>query len=322
MRRNSHSSRRSIAAVETLESRQLLSVTLGSNLILNPGAESNTGASNTTTVVTPSHWTANGHPTAAKYGTVGAFPTTSSPGPSGRGSEFFAGGPTDMESDLFQTIDVSSIASSIDAKKITYALSGWLGGSTNQGDNVTLFANFQSSSHGLISQVALGPVTAANRGNVTELLSRSKTTTLPVGTRFVQIQLHFERLAGTYDDGYADNLSFVLTQPPTTGQVTGTVFADANTNGKFDLGEKGESGWMVYIDSNNDSQYDPGETEVTTNSSGQYTLTLKPGTYIIRVQVRAGFYETSPHALEFSVTVTAGGKISNDNFGVKAISPV
>ncbi len=107
-------------------------------------------------------------PTAAKYGASGSWPTSSSPGPSGRGNNFFAGGPADPESDLFQTIDVSSLATQIDAKKIHFNLSGFLGGSGSQKDNATLFANFMGSS---FSQVFVGPVTAANRGNKTELLS-------------------------------------------------------------------------------------------------------------------------------------------------------
>src|SRR3954464_6886478 len=91
--RNLKFSRRSL--VETLENRQLMSVTLGANLIKNPGAESNTGATTNTQVVTPSNWTANNHPTAIKYGALSALPTSSSPGPSGRGTNLFAGGPQD-----------------------------------------------------------------------------------------------------------------------------------------------------------------------------------------------------------------------------------
>jgi hypothetical protein len=207
-------------------------------------------------------------------------------------------------------------------KKINFSLSGYLGGSSNQGDNVTLFANFSDSSHSFISQVFVGPVTAANRGNVTELLLRSTSGVLPVGTRYVQIQLHFEREAGTYDDGYADTLSFILTSPPTTGTVSGVVFKDANANGKQDSGEAGQSGWIVYVDANNNGQYDPGETYVVTSSTGAYTLTLKPGKYEIRTQVRSGYYETHPAALEYTVNVTAGGKITGDLFGVKPIAAV
>src|SRR5256885_3665131 len=103
-----------------------MSVTLGANLILNPGAEANTGATTNTQVVTPSNWTRNGPATAIKYGALSALPTSSSPGPSDRGKNLFAGGFNADESDLFQTIDVSSVASQIDAHHIQFTLSGWL----------------------------------------------------------------------------------------------------------------------------------------------------------------------------------------------------
>ncbi len=320
MLKKMRASRRTGAVMESLEGRQLFNATLGTNLVLNPGAESNTGVSNTTSVVTPSNWTANGHPTTAKYGTVGAFPTTSSPGHAG--SEFFAGGPTDPESDLFQTISLFNLSSSVDAKKVDFSLSGFLGGSSNQGDNVTLFANFSDAGMGLLGQVFVGPVTASNRGNVTELLSRSTSGVLPVGTRYIQIQLHFQRSSGTYDDGYADSISMVLSTPPTTGTVSGVIFKDANGNGKQDSGEAGLSGWMAYIDANNNGQYDPGETYVITSSTGAYTFTLKPGKYEIRAQVRSGYYESHPSALEYTVNVTAGGKTTGELFGMKPIAAV
>ncbi len=51
----------------------------------------------------------------------------------------------------------------------------------------------------------------------------------------MQIQIHFQRTDGTYDDAYADNLSFVLTNDTTpatiTGTVSGTIFKDTNGNG-------------------------------------------------------------------------------------------
>lgn len=308
------------AAVESLEGRQFLSVTLGANLIKNPGAESNVGASSSSQVVAPASWTHNGNATAVKYGVAG-FPTSTTPGPSGRGNNFFAGGPGGAESDLFQTIDVSSVGSSTDAGKISYSLSGWLGGFSSQTDNATVFANFQDGSHSFVSQALIGPVTAANRGNVTKLISKSLSGKLPAHTRFVQIQIHFEASSGGYNDGYADNLSFVLTQPAGTGKVSGNVFKDTNGNHSQDGGEAGQSGWMVYIDKNNNGQFDVGETSTLTNSSGNWSFTLNTGSYIIRVQVRAGFYQTAPTALKYNPTVTAGGNILNEKFGVRPIAP-
>jgi hypothetical protein len=315
--RNLKLSRRSM--MESLENRRLMSVTLGANLILNPGAEANTGATTNTQIVTPSNWTRNGPATAIKYGALSALPTSSSPGPSDRGKNLFAGGFNDTESDLFQTIDVSSVASQIDAHHIKYTLSGWLGGSGNQNDTCTLFANFQNGSHGFVSQVSLGPVTASQRGNVTKLIQKTLSNTLPAGVRFVQIQMHFEKTSGTYIDGYADSLSFKLTS--TQGTISGNVFKDSNGNHAQDSGESALSGWMVYIDKNNNGQFDVGETSKLTDSSGKWSFTLDPGSYVIRVQVRAGFYETAPTALKFTPTFAGGENLLNQKFGVRPINP-
>jgi uncharacterized delta-60 repeat protein/uncharacterized repeat protein (TIGR01451 family) len=71
-----------------------------------------------------------------------------------------------------------------------------------------------------------------------------------------------------------------------TGSISGTVFHDANANGKRDTSgsnatEEGLAGWTVYLDTNRDGQLDPGEPLATTTSGtpgvtgpdGQYEFT-------------------------------------------------
>jgi hypothetical protein len=108
---------------------------------------------------------------------------------------------------------------------------------------------------------------------------------------------------------------------PAQGTVAGSVFNDANGNGARDTTEKGLAGWMVYVDANNDGQFEPNESYALTDSAGNYKLTLNAGTYTLRVQVRSGFYQTAPHALSFALTIKAGSAITSDLFGVKPISP-
>ena len=108
---------------------------------------------------------------------------------------------------------------------------------------------------------------------------------------------------------------------PTTGTVSGQVFGDLNGNGKLDGKEVGLAGWIVYVDANNNGQFDPTEQYALTDSKGNYALTLKPGANTIGVEVRGGYYETAPHAIFYKVTVIAGKAIVGDVFGVKAILP-
>ncbi|HEX4794049.1 MAG TPA: SdrD B-like domain-containing protein [Humisphaera sp.] len=309
MRSFSDTRRSPHALVETLETRCLLSVTFGANLVINGNAESDTGSGSGNDVITPTGWTANGTPTVVKYGAPN-FPSSTSPGPTARGKNFFAGGPNNSESDLFQTIDVSSISSLIDGGQIKYTLSGFLGGFSSQADEVTLFANFKNGANFSGDQASVGPVTAAQRANATGLLSRNTTGTVPPGTRFIQVQQHFDRLSGAYNDGYADNISLVLTSKvvPTTGTLNGIVFNDLSGNGAHQSSENGVPNVTVFLDKNSNGHLDTGEPKTLTNSAGVYTFSnLAAGTYKVRQVVPATFRPTSSNPVAapvFAGTVT------------------
>jgi len=65
-----------------------------------------------------------------------------------------------------------------------------------------------------IGSATLGPVTPADRGNQTGLLFREVQGFLPVGTTTINLSLSMERLNSSDNDGYADNLSFVINTAP------------------------------------------------------------------------------------------------------------
>ena len=65
---------------------------------------------------------------------------------------------------------------------------------------------------------ALAPVLAADRSTTTGLLRRSATGPVPVGTRSILVGLDLLRLSpGSYNDGYADDLSLILWGPMDAG---------------------------------------------------------------------------------------------------------
>jgi hypothetical protein len=74
-------------------------------------------------------------------------------------------------------------------------------------------------------------VTLADRNGATALLPRSATGAVPAGTRTIGVRLDMVRVQGSYDDGYADNLSLTLGAPPepvfhktvVAGVVSGTI---------------------------------------------------------------------------------------------------
>ncbi|MGH9894779.1 MAG: hypothetical protein ACREA0_22930, partial [bacterium] len=182
----------------------------GSNLIVNGDAEAGVGSASGFDVVPVPDWTTSGDFTVIQYNAP-SFPTSSGPGPTNRGINFFAGGPSNASSSASQVIDVSIGAAAIDAGDVTFQLTGFLGGFEDQDDNTVLTVTFLSASNMNLGTASIGPVTRADRDSLTGLLLRSTAGSLPVGTRNIEPTLQMTRFEGTYNDGYADNLSLVLT---------------------------------------------------------------------------------------------------------------
>lgn len=197
-----------------LASQSVSAQTFGSNLIVNSGAEDGTGSTDGSVVAVPG-WTVTGNFTAVKYETTSSsFPGLDSPGPQNRGVNFFAGGPSNSASSGSQLIDVTGQSANIDAGNVSYNLTGYFGGFASQDDNAVLKVIFLNAGNAAIGGGVIGPVLAAERNNITGMLLRAGTGPLPAGTRTVMVTLQFTRTAGSYNDGYADNLSFTLANAP------------------------------------------------------------------------------------------------------------
>ncbi len=182
----------------------------GNNLIVNPGAEdgsADTGAD--APVKKIPGWTQKGDCDVVPYGADGVV-GAQDPGPSNRGKNLFTGGPDSPQTSLTQTIDVSAESTDIQSGSVSYTLSGYLGGYSSQDDHATLTLQFKDTSGKVLGTASIGPVTAQDRQNTTELLQRSTNGKLPSGTTSVIVTLTMTRVEGAYNDGYADNLSLVL----------------------------------------------------------------------------------------------------------------
>lgn len=184
------------------------------NLIENGDAELGEPSETGFQVVAIPGWvTLEGNFTVVPYEASG-FPDFESPGPEERGIGFFAGGPSNGFSSAWQIIDVSAGASEIDDRGVGFNLSGYLGGFYNQNDNAILSAVFQDAEGEILGSAAIGPVSAADRVNVSGLLFRSAEGLVPMNTRRIEVQLDMTRVAGAYNDSYSDNLSLVLSPIP------------------------------------------------------------------------------------------------------------
>jgi hypothetical protein len=189
------------------------------NLIVNGDAEGGAGSASGFDVIAAPGWTTVGSATVVQYGIGGGFPATTDPGPVSRGLNFFAGGPNNAASSMNQLLDVSSSAGSIDSGLVAFALEGFLGGFSSQRDNAVLTASFLDGLSGVLGSASIGPVSNTDRSDLTGLLARSTNGIVPVGTRGIQFDLSHTRVDGSYDDGYADNLSLILRGPETENGV-------------------------------------------------------------------------------------------------------
>jgi hypothetical protein len=186
-----------------------LATPYGINLLVNGDAEAGPASSNGTPIAVPGWTTVNGF-TVIPYGAAGGFPNSNQGPPDGL-NQFFAGGNA-LVSTATQDIEVSAIATDIDAADVVADISGWFGGFGNQNDYAQLKVSCYGTGGTQLSTVSIGHVTAADRNNTTGLLFRRTRIVVPPQTRTIHAHLLMTRLdTGTFNDGYADSLSIVLT---------------------------------------------------------------------------------------------------------------
>jgi hypothetical protein len=76
--------------------------------------------------------------------------------------------------------------------------------------------------------------------------------------------------------------------------ISGTTFLDLNSDMKKDTSEPGLEGCIIYIDLNNNSQWEPTERNETTNQQGKYTFSnVSRETYVIRELISSGQLQLS-----------------------------
>ena len=214
-----------------LLSNPIHAVTLGSNLIVNGDAELGQGdpIGNAVggNIPTIPGWTTTGNFSVLKYGATGfsftnpfgnvvnvTLPATNVPGPSDRGTNLFFGGADRASSSASQLIDVSDLASTIDAGQGAFGLSGWLGGYSTDEDSASLNITFLNQANQFLGIASIASPTPLQRSNTTGLFLQSTDGFVPVGTRQINVLLNATYARGRVNDAYADNISLVVTKVP------------------------------------------------------------------------------------------------------------
>lgn len=214
------SARRTIRAVAVLAGGLMLGaaamaggVTLDTNLLRNGGAEKGEGSADGSDVLPVPKWTTEGNFTVVLYGAPD-FPAQDSPGPAKRGLNFFAGGPGNALSSMSRTLNLKSLSAEIDAGLLQATLKGYLGGYGSQGDHADVSVIYLDANGAELGTLALQTVTAADRSNQTGLFKRGAVGDVPAGARTARVAVVMTRAEGSYNDGYADALSLVLSTKP------------------------------------------------------------------------------------------------------------
>ena len=189
------------------------SIAYNSNLAINGDAEAGPGVPRTSTTAYVPAWSTTDGTSVAPYGGTGWIQTTDS-GPADRGTNLFCGPGT-----MYQDIDVSGGAADIDASKVKYTVSAWLGGLAGQTSPTLTYTFFDWSGNQLAPTATLPLSTHPGSSG---LVLQTHTDALPAKTRRVRISLAY---AGSVQA--ADDISFVLTAqapPAITSLVSASGF--------------------------------------------------------------------------------------------------
>jgi hypothetical protein len=233
----------------------LLARSLGQEVLLNGGAELDTGGDGNSPV--PSmHWIVDpgttGEPTpvgftVVRYGTPGNyFPPLMSPDPAGLGLNFFTGGEHTLHTSAHQDQSLAAFQAIIDAGQMECTLSAQLGSAF---DNVTplpgghpmvdrceITAEFMDALSTVLGSITIAPVTATELGNHTGLVQKMTTNWVPVHSSVVRVTITMDRDYGGFCNAYADNVSLVLFPA-----ISSYCFGDA-TGAACPCGNSGDPG--------------------------------------------------------------------------------
>ena len=124
------------------------------------------------------------------------------------------------------------------------------------------------------------------------------------------------------------------------GEISGMKFSDVDGNGVRDADgadnivgtaddEVGLANWKIFLDQNNDGQWEAGETYALTDATGHYTFSVVPDAdrsdpdndpYIVREVQQAGWVRTTANPAPILITA-ADPTETNVNFGNMLLKP-
>lgn len=186
---------------------------MGANLLANPNGEADPGPVYPDNPAPIPGWNSDSLFTVWKWGDY-KMPATTDSGPSDRGKYFFSCPTSHDQCAAFQTVDFSAAKSLVDSNKVTFEVSGWLGGDSVMPDNVGMNVTFYDANGAAMQNGSydVAPVLLAERNSRMGVWFRSVGGTVPSGSRRAQVSLLFHKLGPASENlyAYADDLVFQL----------------------------------------------------------------------------------------------------------------
>jgi len=174
----------------------------GTNLLLNPGAQTGTVSAHGWDSVTIPGWqVVSGLPTAVRYGTQ-RFPPAIGRWPMVPGGQLFAGG-AGGTARLRQSVSLAA-GSGSPAAAMRYDLSAWLGGTSHSSAAVAVA--FLSATGQVLGRSTIGPVGKGSGGH--RISPRTATGTVPGGAVSAQVTLVLATTLTNIDGPYAPKVGY------------------------------------------------------------------------------------------------------------------
>ncbi|MBD2492423.1 Calx-beta domain-containing protein, partial [Aulosira sp. FACHB-615] len=143
--------------------------------------------------------------------------------------------------------------------------------------------------------------TAANWNTPQTITVIAVNDTTPEGNHAATITHSISSSDNNYNGLTLPNINVAIQD--NDAEIRGTVWNDVNGDGIQGNDEPTLLSWTVYLDTNNNSLLDAGETSTLTDSQGNYTFNdLRPGNYTVAQVVQDGWKQTYPI---INITTTA-----------------
>ncbi len=118
-----------------------------------------------------------------------------------------------------------------------------------------------------------------------------------------------EGLVGIVD--HRATFAFGLSTGKVGNVITGNLYNDLNRNAQRNSNEAGIAGWEVFVDLNGNGLREFGEAKGTSDANGNYSITVAPGTYNVRVTRPAGWIASTNAETVKTVDARTGGAVAN-----------